>query len=210
MTLEPDLAALAGPTVYAVVFTMVFVESGLLVGFFLPGDTLLFAAGLVSADPRSGVSMPLLAGGVVVAAVTGDAVGYTIGARAGRPYIERRVAKGRLNARHLERAERFYARYGWWSVVVARWIPWVRTFVPVLAGASRMPYARFASANLLGALVWGAGLVMLGHRAASDEDVRNVAYVVGGVFAVGFTVVVILRAFVHRRRLRTGEREPTG
>jgi membrane-associated protein len=186
---EPDLGALAAPTVYLVVLGIVFVESGLLVGFFLPGDTLLFAAGLVAAEPGSGVSLPLLVVGVVVAAVSGDAVGYQIGARGGRPYLERRLDKGRLKRSHLERAERFYARWGWWSVVIARWIPWVRTFVPVLAGVARMPYRRFGSANLVGALGWGAGLVLLGYAAASDPTVRRASYAVAAFFVVGSFVV---------------------
>ena len=204
MSLEPDLSTLTATTVYVVVLGMVFVESGLLVGFFLPGDTILFAAGLVAADPRSGVSLPLLVVGVVVAAVTGDAVGYAIGARGGRPYLEKRAAPGGRAARHLERAERFYDRYGWWAVVVARWIPWVRTFVPVLAGTARMPYARFASANAVGAVVWGAGLVLLGHRAASDPDVKLLAYGVAAVFVVGSGVVAAMGHLGARRRNRAG------
>lgn len=202
MSLEPDLGALAGPMVYLVVLGLVFVESGLLVGFFLPGDTLLFAAGLVAADPRSGVSLPLLATGVVVAAVAGDAVGYTIGARGGRPYLDRRVAGGRLQPRHLERAERFYDRWGWWSVVAARWIPWVRTFVPVLAGISRMTYRRFGSANVVGALGWGVGLTVLGYVSASVPAVRNTSFVVAGIFVVGSFVAGAVLTIRRRREKR--------
>ena len=99
--LSPDLGALRAGAVYAVVLGFVFVESGLLVGFFLPGDTILFGAGLVSAEPGSGVSLPLLAAGAFVAAVAGDSVGYTFGSRLGRGWLERRVAGGRLDERHL-------------------------------------------------------------------------------------------------------------
>lgn len=201
MTLEPDLASLTAPVVYAVVFGFVFVESALLVGFLLPGDTILFAAGLVSADAASGVSLPVLVVGVLVAAVSGDAVGYAIGRRAGRPYLDRRAGHGRLDRRHLERAERFYERYGWWSVVIARWIPWVRTFVPLLAGISRMPYRRFAAANVVGALAWGAGLVLLGHRAASNPQIKLIAYAVAGT-AVALSLVVGVVGGLRRRRGR--------
>ena len=153
--LTPDLAGLTATLVYLVVFGFVFVESGLLIGFLLPGDSLLFAAGLVSATEGSGVSLTVLVIGVLVAAVAGDSVGYAFGARLGRPWLERRAAGGRLDARHLRRAEAFYERFGWFAVVAARWIPWVRTFTPVLAGAARMPYRRFLPANIVGAVIWG-------------------------------------------------------
>ena len=208
---EDRLASLGSITLLLVVWGIVFVESGLLVGFFLPGDSVLFAAGLLAGDPRTGVSVWLLAGGVVVAAVTGDAVGYTIGRRGGRPLLERREGK-LLGPGALRRAEAFYERWGWWSVVIARWIPWIRTFCPVLAGAARMPYPRFLSANLVGALVWGAGLVFLGYAAASLPGVRNAAIAVGITVATLSTVPGLVRAVRHRRQAREarpGESPPT-
>lgn len=135
---------------------------------------------------------------MTVAAVTGDAVGYATGRRLGRPWVQRRVARGRLGAAHLARAERFYARWGAWAVVIARWIPWVRTFTPILAGVSRMPYRRFLAANVIGALTWGAGLVVLGHVAASVPAVRTAAYVVAGT-AVAASLVVPAAAWARRR-----------
>lgn len=181
--------------VYAVLWTLVFVESGLLVGFFLPGDTVLFTAGLLSADPDTGLSLPVLVVGTVVAAVTGDAVGYWSGRRLGRPWLMRRAGRA---AKHVERAERFYARYGWWAVVVARFIPWVRTFTPIVAGVAQMPYPRFLSANVVGALCWGAGLITLGHVAYAVEWVRYLAYAVAAV-AVLSSIVVPLGARRRRR-----------
>jgi membrane-associated protein len=197
--LTPDLGALTAGAVYAVVFGFVFVESGLLVGFLLPGDTILFGAGLVSAEPSSGVDLRVLVAGAFAAAVAGDSVGYATGSRLGRVWLERRVASGRFDVRHLERAERFYERYGWWAVVVARWIPWVRTFTPILAGTSRMGYARFVSANVVGALAWAVGLPVLGHLAASDPWVRGVSYAVAAAF-VGASLVVGVVTWVRRRR----------
>jgi membrane-associated protein len=190
--LSPDLDALAAVTVYAVVFSFVFVESGLLVGFLLPGDTILFGAGLVSARPDSGVSLPLLALGAFVAAVAGDSVGYGFGSRLGRGWLDRRMDRGRLDPRHLRRAEEFYARWGWWAVVVARWIPWVRTFTPILAGTSRMAYGRFLSANVVGALGWAVGLTVLGHLAASTPALEKVSYAVAGLFVAGSVVVGVV------------------
>lgn len=206
---EARLATLGSVALLAAVWGLVFVESGLLVGFFLPGDTVLFAAGLLSADPRTGVPIWLLSTGVVVAAVTGDALGYAIGRRGGRPVLERRQGK-LLGPEALRRAEAFYARWGWWSVVVARWIPWVRTFCPVLAGAARMPYPRFLSANVVGALVWGAGLTVLGYWAASLPGLRDAAVAVGVTMATLTTVLAVLKYARHRRSLvRAGERPPT-
>jgi membrane-associated protein len=201
--LHPDLAGLTAAGVYGVLFSLVFVESGLLVGFFLPGDTVLFAAGLLSAAPGSPLSLPVLAVGTALAAVAGDAVGYWTGRRLGRPWVERR--SGRM-ASHLPAAERFYQRWGWSAVVVARFIPWVRTFTPVVAGLARMPYPAFLSANIVGALLWGTGLVLLGHVAHSVPWVRHAAYVVA---AVSIALSLAGTVLAHRRAASSG-RVPAG
>ena len=197
--LSPDLGTLTAGAVYAVVLGFVFVESGLLVGFFLPGDSILFGAGLISAEPSSGVDLRWLVAGAFAAAVLGDSVGYATGSRLGRSWLQRRIDRGRLDAAHLRRAEAFYERYGWGAVVVARWIPWVRTFTPVLAGTSRMGYARFLSANVVGALAWAVGLPVLGHYAAADPWLRYASYAVAAVFVAGSAVVGVA-AWVRRRR----------
>jgi membrane-associated protein len=195
--LEPDLATLTATAVYLVVFGFVFVESGLLVGFFLPGDTLLFAAGLVAAAPESGVSIVVLTVGAFLAAVAGDQVGYAFGRRAGRPYLARR--KGRIvNADHVEKAERFYTRYGWFAIVTARWIPWVRTFTPVVAGVGAMAYPRFLSANVVGAGAWAVGLPLLGYASAGLPWLKHSAIAVGVTFAA-LSVVVGTLAWVRAR-----------
>ena len=200
---EDQLASLGSVALLLVVWGIVFVESGLLVGFFLPGDSVLFAAGLIAADPRAGVPIWLLTVGVVVAAVTGDAVGYTIGRRGGRPVLERREGK-LLGPGALRKAEGFYERWGWWSIVVARWIPWIRTFCPVVAGAARMPYPRFLSANVVGALVWGAGLTVLGYWAASLPGLRDATIAVGVTVATLTTAAAVVRWARHRRQARLG------
>lgn len=194
--LEPDLASMTAPAVYVALFTLVFVESGLLAGFFLPGDTVLFTAGLLSADPATGLSLPVLVGGVLVAAVTGDAVGYWSGRRLGRPWLLRKAGRA---ARHVEQAERFYERFGWFAVVACRWIPWVRTFTPIVAGVAQMSYPRFLSANVVGAVTWGAGLLVTGHVAYDVAAVRYLAYAVAGV-AVASSVVAPVVASLRRRR----------
>ena len=198
-----DLTDLTTAAVYAVVLTLVFVESGLLVGFFLPGDSVLFTAGLLAAEPGSGLRVELLSGGVFVAAVAGDAVGYWTGRRFGRPWLLRRAGRA---ARHVATAERFYERYGWGAVVVARFVPWVRTFTPVVAGVARMGYPRFLSANLVGAAVWGSGLVVLGHVGYSVPWVKWTAYAVAGTAIVLSIVAPITAWAVRSRRRRRADR----
>jgi membrane-associated protein len=205
-SLTPDLGGLGAAAVYLIVLGFVFVESGLLVGFLLPGDSMLFAAGLIAGDPDSPVSVAVLAVGVAVAAVAGDAVGYATGYRLGRPWLQRKVASGKLNGSHLERAEQFYAKYGALAVIIARWIPWVRTFTPVIAGASHMPYPRFLAANVVGALTLGTGLVLLGYVAYSVPWVRNAAIGVA-IFFVSASVVAGVAAAVRARLAKRRARE---
>jgi len=194
----PDLAQLSAAAVYAVVLGLVFVESGLLLGFLLPGDSVLFTAGLLAAEPGSHLNVGWLSAGVFAAAVAGDATGYWTGRRFGRPWLLRRAGRA---ARHVDRAEAFYDRYGWWAVVVARFIPWVRTFTPVVAGVGRMPYRRFAAANVVGAAVWGSGLVLLGHAGHDLPWVRWAAYAVAGTAVLGSLAVPVI-GWVRYRRSR--------
>lgn len=192
-----DLDGLTAGAIYLLVFGLVFVESGLIVGFLLPGDTVLFTAGLLAADPSRGLSVPALAVGAAAFAVLGDVVGYWTGARLGRPWLQRR--SGRLG-HALPRAEAFYARWGWSAIVVARFVPWLRTFTPILAGTARMRYAAFLTANLAGALVWGSGLVLLGYWAHATPWLRHAAY---GVAAVAILGSVVGTVVLHRRARAT-------
>ena len=174
---------------------MIFVESGIVVGFLLPGDSILFAAGLLAAEPGSSLSLPLLAVGAFACAAAGNAVGYWTGHRFGRPWLLARA--GRASA-HVERAERFYARYGWFAVVAARFIPWARTFTPVAAGVAGMRVRSFAAATLAGAAVWGAGLVALGYLAHDIGWLARLAFAVAAV-AVAASVAVPLVGWAARR-----------
>jgi len=197
----PDLETLGGLAAYAFLAVLVFVESGLLVGFFLPGDTVLFAAGLYSADPASALSLPLLVAVVLVAAIAGDAVGYAFGRRVGPAVLRRRNGRV-LNPRNLARAQAFYDRYGVFAVVAARWIPWVRTFTPILAGASGMRYGQFLVANVVGAVTWGGTLLVLGHVAARAPGVRSGAAGIGAAVVVVACVLAGIRAFRGRSAAR--------
>ena len=173
MLVDPDLGALTAVAVYAVLWGFVFAECGLLLGFLLPGDTILFGAGLLAGAPDSELSLPLLILGTFVAAVAGNEVGYLTGRRYGRGWVESRD-RGRT-LEQLRRTERFYERWGWIAVVVARWIPWVRTFTPLVAGTARMDRRAFSSANVVGALPWAVGLPLLGYFAYQLPVLRQIS-----------------------------------
>ena len=147
---DEQLSSLAPFIFYIVVGAIVFIETGVLLGFFLPGDSLLFSAGIVAAA-HGNINIVILVSVIFLAAFFGDQVGFVIGRVYGRPYLDKRESK-RIQSM-IARADRFYQETGWWAVVAARFFPWIRTFVPVIAGASRMNYYKFLSANVLGAFL---------------------------------------------------------
>ncbi len=139
---------------------IVFAESGLLVGFFLPGDTLLFSAGFFASQDKLPLGWLLLI--VVAMAIIGDNVGYSIGYKAG-PRIFKKKDGMLFRQEYIERAETFYKEHGGKTITIARFVPIVRTFAPVVAGAGKMDRKRFLMFNALGATVWGAGVTLLGY-----------------------------------------------
>ena len=171
---------LVGPYLfYAVVFGLVFAGTGLFVGAFIPfitGDSLVFAAGLVAAANSDVISIYVMVIGVGVAAWLGDQVGYALGRHYGRPYLDKR--KGQWIKTAISKSEIYYHRYGWWSIVVARFVPWGRVIIPALAGISQMNYYKFFSANFVGALLWGCGLTLAGYFTYSIPWVRSTVYVI--------------------------------
>ena len=179
---DDQLSPVAPFLFYVVIAGIIFVETGLLIGFFLPGDSLLFSAGLVAAA-RDDINIVFLVIAIFLAAFIGDQVGYVIGRKVGRPYLEKH--KSKRMAKMLTKSELFYEKYGWWSVVIARYIPWVRTFVPPIAGAVKMNYYKFLSANALGALLWGAGITLAGYYAGSIPWVKAISYFLAAFFIIG-------------------------
>lgn len=164
---------------YAAVFGLVFAGTGLFVGAFIPfitGDSLVFAAGLVAAANQDSINIVVMVIGVGIAAWLGDQVGYTLGRHYGRPYLDKRKGKWLKNA--IEKSEVFYVRYGWWSIIVARFVPWGRVIIPALAGISKMNYYKFFSANAVGAMLWGCGLTLAGYFTYSIPFVRNATYAI--------------------------------
>jgi membrane-associated protein len=192
-----------GPSLfYVMVWGLVFAGTGLFVGAFIPfitGDSLVFAAGLVAATAGSGLNIWLMATGVGIAAWLGDQVGYTIGRHFGRPYLDKR--RGRWIKSGIAKSESLFTAWGWWAVVVSRFMPWARVFVPVIAGISRMNYYKFFSANLVGALAWGTGLTVCGYFSASIPAVKNASYLIAGFFVVASLIAGIRVWLINRRVL---------
>jgi membrane-associated protein len=190
---DSQFATLAPFVFYVVVAGIVFIETGLLVGFFLPGDSILFSAGLVAAS-QDNVNIVILVTAIFLAAFFGDQVGFVLGRVIGRPYLENKKSPRVL--RMVANAERFYEQTGWWAVVAARFFPWIRTFVPPIAGAAKMNYYKFLSANFLGALLWCVGITLAGYYAASLPWVKSFSYAI----AAFFITASIISAFVNYRR----------
>lgn len=139
---------------------IVFAESGLLIGFFLPGDTLLFTAGFFAAQGKLPLGWLILV--VVIAAIVGDSVGYKIGRKTGHRIFRKKDGIF-FRQEHIARAEAFYEDHGGKTIIFARFIPVIRTFAPLVAGVGKMTYRRFLAFNVIGAVFWGSGVVLLGH-----------------------------------------------
>ena len=194
-----DTIAMAGIVgFYLLIWALVFAGTGLFVGAFIPfitGDTLLFASGLIAAD-LAGIDIVVLAIGTGIAAFMGDQMGFVMGRNLGRPYLDART--GPRMKKIVVAAEKMYERYGWWSVVVARFVPWARVFVPWVAGIGRMNYHRFLTSNFTGAILWGVGLTLAGWGAYFIPGVKSVAYVIAGV-VIGISVIAGIRTW-HANR----------
>jgi len=148
-----EIIASYGLWTYAVLWLIIFAETGLVVTPFLPGDSLLFAAGTLCAKPETGLNVHLMAVLLWVAAVLGDTVNYWLGSRIG-PAVFKREDSIFLRKKHLERAHAFFEKYGGRAVILARFVPIVRTFVPFVAGVGKMHYGRFIAYNVIGGFIW--------------------------------------------------------
>ena len=182
---ESQFSPIAPFLFYVLVGAIIFIETGVLLGFFLPGDSILFSAGLVAAT-RSDTNIVILISIIFLAAFMGDQVGYVIGRKIGRPYLEKRDSK-RMQ-KMIAKSERFYEANGWWAVVAARFFPWIRSFVPPIAGTVKMNYYKFLSANALGALVWGVGITLAGYYSASIPWVKSSSYALA-IFFIGGSII---------------------
>lgn len=191
------LVAAYGAWIYLILFLIVFCETGLVVTPFLPGDSLLFVAGAIAA--AGGMNIHLLVVLLIIAAILGDAVNYSVG-----HYIGPRVLKDRdsrwLNPKHLERAHAFYEHHGGKTIIIARFVPIVRTYAPFVAGAASMPYPRFALYNVTGAIVW---VVSLGY---AGYFFGNIPLIKDNLTVVIITIIIlsilpgVFEYLRHRRR----------
>ena len=182
--------------IYLALGAIVFVETGILIAFFLPGDSILFAAGLVAAT-RDDTNIVFLVTIIFIAAFLGDQVGYVLGRKYGRSYLERHSSP-RIE-RMIARAENFYEKYGWSAVILARFYPWIRTFMPPIAGIGKMNYYKFLAANALGALLWGVGITMLGYYAASIPALKDSSRAIAAFFII-LTIVLTIKNYLRSRR----------
>ena len=150
-----------GPWMYVILFLIIFAETGLVVTPFLPGDSLLFAVGALTARP-DGLNLTLILVLLPIAAILGDGVNYWVGQAVG-PRVFRNKESRWLNPRHLERTHAFYEKYGGKTIIIARFMPIIRTFAPFVAGMGRMNYARFTAYNISGGLIWIFFFVIIGY-----------------------------------------------
>ena len=189
-----------GPALfYLVVWGLVFAGTGLLIGAFVPfltGDSLVFAAGLVAAS-MSGVNIWVMAIGVGISAWLGDQIAFTLGRHFGRPYLDKR--KGKWIKTAITKSESFYSKWGWWAVVIGRFMPWARVFVPIIAGVAKMNYYKFFSSNLVGAVGWGVGLTVTGYFAASIPAVKNASYLIAAFFVLASIIAGIRNWWLNRK-----------
>jgi membrane-associated protein len=185
---------------YIVLVAIVFTETGLLVGFFLPGDSLLITAGLVAATGQLNIWWLNVL--LILAAVLGDSVGYAIGWRAG-PRLFTRPKSMLFNPKHIERTRAFYARHGAKTIVIARFVPIIRTFAPVVAGVGQMEYRRFVFYNIAGGVGWVTSMTWAGYLLG--QAVPNICEHIHVVVAIVIllSLIPILVELVRERRRRS-------
>lgn len=191
-----------GAWVYALLFVIVFCETGLVVTPFLPGDSLLFVVGALAA--AGGMDIALVMALLVSAALCGDNVNYWIGRWAG-PRVFRSEKARWLNRSHLDRTHAFYERHGGKAIIIARFVPIVRTYVPFVAGVGTMPYARFLAYSVAGALLWVVSLSLAGYWFGNIPAVKdNLALVIVVIVALSVSPIALelLRAWAGRRAAR--------
>ena len=199
-----DLVEMYGPWIYAILFAIVFAETGLVVTPFLPGDSLLFAAGALAATGALDVTVASVV--VLSAAIIGDAVNYAIGRSVGRQVVRRAETDPRwrrwINPAYVARAHEFFERHGGKAIVLARFMPIVRTFVPFVAGIGEMSYPKFAFYNVAGAVLWVGVCVGAGYAFGNVPVVRDNFSLV----AIGIVIVSVLPMAIEFVRYRRGPR----
>ncbi len=209
-----------GPIIgYLLIFGIIFAESGLLIGFFLPGDSLLFTAGFLASEAGKELllklnlpanepffSLPLLIIGCFAAAVVGDSVGYTFGRRVGRRLFQRENSR-LFDKKNLLKAEEFYVKHGGKAIVLARFVPVVRTFAPIVAGIGEMEYKRFLMFNVLGGFFWAVGVTVAGYFLAAIIGADNIDKYLLPIIALIVLVSVAPPAYHLWKERQAGKKE---
>jgi membrane-associated protein len=191
-----------GVWVYGILFLIIFCETGLVVMPFLPGDSLLFALGAICARANSTLNIWLVSLTIVVAALLGDSLNYSVGRKAGA-WLQRKFPRV-VKPQHMARTHAFFVKYGGKTIIMARFVPLVRTFAPFVAGTSRMGYRKFISYGLAGALLWVGTIVPAGFLLGSKKQVQdNFELVVVGIIIISLIPAVIgwLKARAESKRL---------
>ena len=189
-----DLISLIQTVGYLGVFTIVFLESGMMIGFFFPGDSLLFTAGFLSSQGI--LDIKVLMAGCFAAAVLGDSVGYYIGQKFGRKLFNKEKSIW-FHKDHLLRAQRFYDKHGGKTIILARFIPVIRAFAPVVAGVGLMKYKRFVVFNLVGAVLWAIIIPLLGfYLGSAIPDVDQYMLPIVGIIIVASFLPVLHHVLV--------------
>jgi membrane-associated protein len=168
---------------------VIFAESGLLIGFFLPGDSLLFTAGFLTYTGFLPINIHLLVLILFLAAVTGDSVGYTFGRRLG-PSIFKKPDARLFKQEYIQKAQEFYEKHGGKTIILARFVPIVRTFAPIVAGTAQMPYKRFLTFNLIGGLLWTAGITYTGYFLG--KVLRNMGIEIDHIILPIIAIIILL------------------
>jgi membrane-associated protein len=191
---------------YAILFAIIFCETGLVVTPILPGDSLLFAVGVFAAQPNSPLSIWILLPLLLTAAVLGDTVNYHVGKYLGPKVFSGKVSRW-LNQKHLEQTQRFFERHGGKTIILARFLPIVRTFAPFVAGVGSMNYSRFLAYNVVGGIIWAVGITLLGYLLGQQTIVKDNFELVL-VAIVIFSLIPGTVAYLKNRY--SSEAEPTG
>ena len=196
----PDLIGWGG---YLILFLIVFAETGLFVGFFLPGDSLLITAGLFAAGGKLDVIILLVS--LTIAAIIGDSAGYWFGHRLGKKLFQKDNSR-LLKKKHLVKAKAFYDNHGGKTIILARFVPVIRTFAPIVAGAAEMPYRRFAHFNIIGGVLWVVGMILIGYFIGSSvPDIeKHIGPLVLAVVVLSF-VPAIIGYMMEKRKRKKGQ-----
>ncbi len=191
---------------YLILFLIIFAETGFVITPFLPGDSLLFAAGAIIAKPESGLDILLMTGLLIIAAIIGDMVNYHIG-----HYIGPKAFSGKykfLKKKYLEKTEAFYLKHGGKTIIYARFIPIIRTFAPFVAGVGTMRYARFASYNIIGGIIWVSAFLFAGYIFGGRPIIKdNFTYVIFAIIILSILPPIIEVIREKKRQKVDSEKE---